>query len=263
MGAQGVWLRRALIGILVGAMTMGLSPASGADPSWPKQVGWKGCPAPTWPTQKAAGLAGGARILVIGDSLTRESRTPLVTKLRQDGWTPTIRCWGGKRMDWGIAQIRRAKKLGQLPDTVVMALGINDMRLIARPITAQRVRTALDALGTDRTIYWVNMHFAGPGSPGLAKERWFNRLLRAEAAKRPNLRIVDWAQWARDRGIRPRDGLHYGAVGRVQRAEAIRQAVRAGLPPAPEQGPTPDPGLTPQAPPESPEISATRGVVLR
>lgn len=259
MGAEGIWLRRALVGILVGAVVLGMSPAAGADPRWPQQVGWKGCPAPKWPAQKAAGLANGARILIIGDSLTRESRTQLATRLRQDGWTPTIRCWGGKRMDWGIAQIRRAKKLGQLPDTVVMALGVNDMRLIARPITAQRVRAALDALGTERTIYWVNMHFVGPGSPGFAKERWFNRLLVAEAAKRSNLRVVDWAQWARDRGIRPRDGLHYGSAGRVQRAEAIRQAVRAGLPPAP----APEPSPAPSASPESAEISATRGVVLR
>lgn len=263
MGTHRSSLHRALVALLSVTLVVGLAPASHADRRWPKHVGWQGCPAPTWPDQKAAGLAFGARILVIGDSLTRESRTQLTAKLRQDGWTPTIRCWGGKRMDWGIAQIRRAKKLGQLPDTVVMALGINDMRLIARSVTAQRVRTALDALGTDRTIYWVNMHFVGAGSPGLAKERWFNRLLRTEAAKRSNLRIVDWAQWARDRDIRPRDGLHYGHAGRVQRAEAIRQAVRAGLPPAPEPNPAPEPSPPPPANPESSEISATRGVVLR
>lgn len=263
MAIHRSWLQRALVAVIAATLVIGLAPASNADARWPTYVGWQGCPAPKWPDQKAGGLANGARILVIGDSLTRESRTQLATKLRRDGWTPTIRCWGGKRMDWGIAQIQRAKKLGQLPDTVVMALGINDMRLIARSITAQRVRTALDVLGTERTIYWVNMHFAGAGSPGLAKERWFNRLLRAEAAKRPNLRVVDWAQWARDRDIRTRDGLHYGYAGRVQRAEAIRQAVRAGLPPAPEPNPAPETSPPAPANPESSEISATRGVVLR
>lgn len=248
-------MRRFVVVIAIVLLIVGLAPAAHADPRWPRWIGFKGCPAPQWPAQPAlGGAADGARVLIVGDSLTRESRQATIRKLRRDGWRPTVRCWGGKRLDWGIAQIKRAKRLDQLPDTVVMALGTNDMRLIPRSITAERVRTVLDLLGPNRRVSWVTLHFEGPASPGRDKERWFNALLRQEAATRPNMTLIDWAGWARERSIRPRDGLHYRRNGNRERSEAIRQALRAGLPPAPQPQVPTDP-----VPPLPVEIPATRG----
>jgi hypothetical protein len=202
------------------------APVATADPGWPRSIGWKGCPAPDWPTQQQTdGVAQGARVLVIGDSLTRESRTATINRLKKDGWTPTVRCWGGKRLDWGIDQVKRAKKRNQLPSTVVIALGTNDMRLIPRAVTAQRITTLLDMLGPDRQVLWVTTHFEGGMSQAGDRERWFNQQIRKQAKDRANVHVVDWATTAREQGIRTRDGFHYQRPGYVARAEAIRMAL--------------------------------------
>lgn len=209
----------------VAAPIASASPHS-ADPQWPRSIGWKGCPAPEWEKQPSAeGLAQGARVLLIGDSLTRASRGATIHRLKKDGWTPTVRCWGGKRLDWGISQIKRAKHLDQLPQTVVIALGTNDMRLIQRPVTSARVNALLDAIGPDRQVLWVTTHFEGGMSQAGDRERWFNQLLREQAQSRPNLRLIEWAKLAREQGLHTRDGIHYGREGSLARADAIRDGL--------------------------------------
>jgi len=214
-----------------------------SDPAWPRYIGWRGCPEPSYPKTLSRGLpADGARVLVIGDSLTREARPWTNRALRADGWTPTIRCWGGKRLDWGIAQVRRARALKQLPDTVVIALGTNDMSYIDQNTTRRRVNDILDLLGPERTVVWINTHFAGGLAPSRAREAWFNGLLRDQARQRDNLVVLDWAQYARARGIRTRDGVHYRADGSKARAEALRAVLADVLA---KRGVTQPPGDTP------------------
>ena len=50
-----------------------------------------------WPDSlnTTPGPGQGRRVLVIGDSLTRNGRKPLKRALREDGWTPTVRCFEG------------------------------------------------------------------------------------------------------------------------------------------------------------------------
>ena len=79
------------------------------------------------------------RVLVIGDSLVREAKGVIVCGLRSSGWTPTIRCFGGKRLDWALGQIDRACAQGQLPEVVVIVMGTNDMRWIDPSTTRARM----------------------------------------------------------------------------------------------------------------------------
>jgi hypothetical protein len=249
--------------VLAGTPPVQAKPAS-VDTSWPRFIGWKGCPAPTWPSRLSQGSPGeGRRVLVIGDSLTRDGRIALRSALVKDGWTPTVRCWGGKRLDWGIDQVRRAKKLKQLPDTVVLALGTNDMRLIPFDVTKERSERILNEIGPDRTVIWVNMHFGGGVAPSRAREDQFNRWLRDLAKSRPNLRVVEWADYARANGIRSRDGLHYRSDGSKARAEMVRQELAklvapkpADPEPAPQASPSADPGTDPPDTPKSRESHA-------
>lgn len=194
-----------------------------SDPAWPTYIGWRGCPEPTYPKRLVTGSpANGARVLVIGDSLTRDARPWITQALRADGWTPTIRCWGGKRLDWGISQARRARALKQLPNTVVIALGTNDMSYIDSNTTRRRVVEILDLLGPNRTVVWINTHFSGGVAPSRAREAWFNGLLVDQARERDNLVVLDWAQYARQNGVQSRDGVHYRPAGSRARAEALR-----------------------------------------
>lgn len=216
-----------LLALLVGGLT---APAHAAvpqgDPAWPRYIGWRGCPEPSYPqTLNVQPPANGARVLVIGDSLTRDARPWTERALRGDGWTPTIRCWGGKRLDWGISQVRRAKALKQLPNTVVIALGTNDMTYSDQDTTRRRVNQILDVIGPKRTVVWINMHFAGGLAPSRARETWFNGLLREQARQRDNLVVLEWAEYARANGVRSRDGVHYPSSGSQARAEALRAAL--------------------------------------
>lgn len=196
------------------------------DPRWPTRIGWQGCPTPIWPTNLQTGSPGdGRRVLVVGDSLVRESRTKLMSLLRQSGWTPTVRCWGGKRLDWVSNQISRAKKLDQLPRTVVVVVGTNDMRWMSRPVTKVRMRQLVEQLGPRRTILWVNTYASGADHFTRPKERWFNRQLRKMARERDNMTIVNWSGIARARGVRFDDGLHYRPKGRRMMAEVIADAL--------------------------------------
>jgi hypothetical protein len=125
------------------------------DPRWPANDG-SGCPAPRWPRIRTTGApARGTRVLVIGDSRTRESRGPLVTSLVASGWTPTVRCWGWKDIDWGIAQVRRARQLHQLPAWVVVSLGINDMKEVGSAGLAGRIDRMLAAIGPGHHVLWL------------------------------------------------------------------------------------------------------------
>ena len=196
------------------------------DPRWPTRIGWQGCPTPIWPTKLQEGSPGnGRRVLVVGDSLVRESRTKLMTLLKQSGWTPTVRCWGGKRVDWVSDQISRAKKLDQLPNVVIVVVGTNDMRWMSRPQTKLRMRELVKQIGPQREILWVNTYSSGGDRFTRPKERWFNRQLRKVAREHANLTIVNWSGIARARGVRFEDGLHYRPKGRRIMAEVIADAL--------------------------------------
>lgn len=163
-------------------------------------------------------------MLVIGDSLTRESRTLTARRMRDSGWTPTFRCWGSKRLDWGISQVSRTKQLDQLPAYVIMALGTNDISWETQATTERRLRTLLDRLGPRRQVLWVDLHLTRSAWLN-ARADWFNALIRRLASSRPNVTVVGWHRVARSQGIRGWDGIHYGPSGYRLRAKTVVQAL--------------------------------------
>ena len=213
------------------------------DRAWPKHPPWDACPRPVWPGERATGLPGGGRrVLVLGDSLTRESRTLTARGMRAAGWTPSFRCWGSRRLDWGIDQVARARQLRQLPKYVIVALGTNDISWETPATTERRVRALLDRLGPGREVIWVDLHLTR--STWLnARAAWFNALIRRFEAQRGNLTVVDWHRMARAKGIHGWDGIHYGPYGYRLRARTVLSALnavgRADPPPIPTPIPTP------------------------
>lgn len=197
------------------------------DRRWPLNPPWDACPRPVWRGQASTGLPGaGRRVLVIGDSLTRDSRVLSARGMRASGWTPTFRCWGSRRLDWGLEQVSRSRQLDQLPRFVVMALGTNDISWETTQTTERRVRALLDRLGPARQIVWVDLHLTR--STWLnARADWFNSLLDRLARTHPNLTVVHWHAVARAKGIRGWDGIHYGAYGYRLRAATLVKALNA------------------------------------
>lgn len=198
---------------------------SRVDRQWPKEPPWDACPRPVWPGVPSIGSPGqGRRVLVIGDSLTRESRLLSARSMRASGWTPTFRCWGSRRLDWGIDQVQRSRDLGQLPRYVIMALGTNDISWETPQTTERRLRALLDRIGPNREVLWVDLHLTRSAWLD-ARADWFNALLRRLARERSNLTVVGWHRVAQAHGIRGWDGIHYGPDGFRLRAKTVVDAL--------------------------------------
>jgi lysophospholipase L1-like esterase len=146
--------------------------------------------------------------------------------MRASGWTPSFRCWGSRRLDWGIDQVVRARGQRQLPRYVIVALGTNDISWETPTTTERRVRSLLDRLGPDREVIWVDLHLTRSSWLN-ARAAWFNDLLRRIESKRPNLTVVDWHRVARAHGIRGWDGIHYGPYGYRLRARTVLASLNA------------------------------------
>jgi lysophospholipase L1-like esterase len=225
--------RIGLITACLAVVAMLIAPTASAgprtDPAWPSNAGMRGCPAPVWPQSlnTTVGPGEGRRVLVIGDSLTRIGREPLTNELREAGWTPTIRCWGGKRLDWAMAQVDRAKKLNQLPGVVVIAIGTNDMRWISRDRTKARMQQLIKKIGPKRQVFWVDTHARGGDRFTRDKERWFNGQVKALAKKHDNVHHIEWGDYAREQRVRFVDALHFGRAGARTWAKRIIDQVNS------------------------------------
>ena len=231
-------------------------PPDVVDTAWPKNPPWDACPRPVWPGKPSTGSPGdGRRVLVIGDSLTRESRQVMNRQLRKSGWTPTFRCWGSKRLDWGLSQLARAKKLGHVPDYVIVALGTNDISWVDPTTTERRVNTMLNRLGKKRQVLWVDLDIAY-SEFSMKRADWFNGMIRKVAKARPNVKVVPWERIARQAKAGRFDGIHYGSRGyRLRgveltkalnaRAEKVDRAAQNATRPKVTPSPTATPGPTP------------------
>ena len=203
------------------------------DRTWPRNPPWDACPAPAWRTPtvavapaSTASPGAGRRVLFVWDSLTRESQAMTTSLLRWSGWTTTFRCWGSRRLDWGLAQVSRARALHQLPGFVVVALGTNDVSWESQATTAARVAALLKRIGPNRQILWVNLHITRSAWLN-ARADWFNDLLARWDRRLENLTVIDWHKVARAHDIRGWDGIHYGPSGFRLRAQTIAKALDA------------------------------------
>jgi hypothetical protein len=172
----------------------------------------------------------------------------LRTTLRKSGWTPTIRCFGGKRIDWAIDQLREQKTWKGIPQTVIIAMGTNDMRWIDRRITSQRIDDLLNRLGPNRNVMWINT-FGGNGDRfSKQKQKWFNNTLDAEVAKRPNVIVMPWDQIAKTANVKLSSAIHYTYPGyRLRTRETVRLLnSEFGSAVIPVPTPMPIPQVTPQ-----------------
>lgn len=225
---------------LVGAvaLVLGAAPAPSADvsttsgagttdPAWPVDTRGDGCPSPVWPT--TAPRNDPRRVLIIGDSLIRNARDDLTRLSAEAGWLPTIRCWGAKGTDWGVQQVKRARQLKQLPRTVVISLGTNDIWWLGLDL-GRGVDSMMAALGPKVQVYWVNLHFGPHGYDRLPAPTAANRLLRTKAKQYSNLKLVNFAKafrqaQARGEPVGWEDGVHLNATGNLVRSRAIVEAL--------------------------------------
>lgn len=200
---------------------------STTDPAWPVDTRGDGCTTPVWPS--APKQENYRRVLFLGDSLFRNSRSILEPAARAQDWLPTTRCWGAKGTDWGLQQVIRARQLRQLPRTVVVSLGTNDIWWLGIDL-ATGIDSMMREIGSRKKVYWVNLWFGPHGYDRLPPPTAANRILRAKAKQYPNLTIVNFAKAFRTAAkagipVGWEDGVHLNAAGNRVRVEAIMDAL--------------------------------------
>jgi lysophospholipase L1-like esterase len=167
----------------------------------------------------ARGPGQGKKVLVIGDSVTRDSRSMLTKALKSAGWNPVIRCFGGKRINWGISQLRDQRVWEGIPNTVVIALGTNDMRWVDRSTTKARINKILNRIGPTRNVLWVNLYGRNGDRFSKSKQKWFNKTIEKIASNRPNVHVLPWDKYAETAKIPMSSPLHYARKGLVLRTK--------------------------------------------
>ncbi len=107
-----------------------------------------------------------------------------------------------------IPILQSLSQSGKLANTVLISEGTNG------PYSEQEMQQIMDILGSQRKVYWVNVH--------VPTRRWQDQVnsdLAASAKKYSNLHIIDWYSYSKDHSswfysdnVHPnKEGLQYYA----------------------------------------------------
>ena len=194
------------------------------------------CPPPA--TSPAAGSSPGdpGVVVVLGDSLVRDSRDAIASSLAGYGMSAQFVCWGGKNLEWGLAQIETMRSLSLLPTCLVINLGTNDLKgttanglADAVPLTTVRERLESILLGAADITHVFAVDIAADLSlapstmadVGDAPQVWQNAVSATGVGE-----VIPWAAITQaDPSLIGSDGIHDSGSGQQTRAQAIADAV--------------------------------------
>ena len=149
----------------------------------------------------------GRPVFVVGDSLTVGAEPWLAGALGPWGWFPTVDARVSRPTDEGLSILERERRKGGLPDTILVALGTNDLNATDAEVDGW-LRDVRETAGPRRRVVWVNLHVA-EGHPARDRAEGINAALAEHAAKY-DVEVADWQEWAEDREVEHRpDGIHY------------------------------------------------------
>jgi hypothetical protein len=154
----------------------------------------------------AHGGPSGRAPLIVGDSVLLGA----VPQVARAGFEVDAK--GCRRIDQGIALLRRRRHAGSLPGFVVLALGTN------ASVTSADIRHALAIVGRDRVLGLVTPRETGGVSGADA------RAVRAAGRRWPNrVRVIDWVDYSAGHSSWfAGDGIHLGAGGASGMARLLR-----------------------------------------
>ena len=165
-------------------------------------------------------------VYVLGDSLTFGVAPYLKRALAQRGWKLAgVDGRVSRTADEGLRILRN--RASRLPDTVVLALGTND--LTARQSEVEGwLREARTTVGPHRRLIWINLYVDLTRNPTLKRYRIINDALEL-FAPRYDIEIGDWDTWVERHEVpQQRDGVHYTEKGYRIRATFYARVVAAG-----------------------------------
>ncbi|MFM9135108.1 MAG: hypothetical protein ACKOT0_06700 [bacterium] len=187
-----------------------------ADFPWAGESPEKACPHPQESPGALLSRADRRLVVIVGDSLIRNSRDTLTTILEDRGFSPVFVCWGGRTLGWGLEQVDHMVERELLPRCLVVNLGVND---VSGSGVAPRTLTSRFRQLSSRS---------GPSSliivePSAAQEDRQAILGGIDYSAFPDrVRIIPWSEFT---GVQPElvspDGIHDTALGVTARSALI------------------------------------------
>lgn len=168
-----------------------------------------------------------ADVLVLGDSLTVASSPYFTKHIRSRGWNVAVDAANGRTFPQGL-DILKANRF-RLPDTVVVALGTNDIRTSPEWFDVF-VWKAAEYLGPGRRLVIVNLWIDEKKNPELGRlYRPINDQLVVSSLKH-RVQLADWAAHAQQqRAETTWDGVHYTTTTSEMRAKFYADALLPSL----------------------------------
>ena len=204
---------------------------------------WPNCTAPASSpgirlNPRLAGL-----VVVVGDSLIRESRTKITSLLSDIGYVPVFVCAGGKGLPWGEEQLRIMASLKIEPRCLIVNLGTNDLKgtteqglqdAVSLKRTGKRLRSLITASSGIEHVAIVDIAANLAIAPSTLDDIGLAPALFKElVAEANNISLVRWAHQAnRHPDFIGSDGVHDTEAGEQRRAELIANAVDSQCGPA-------------------------------
>jgi lysophospholipase L1-like esterase len=166
-------------------------------------------------------LADGNRLLVLGDSILEATSTryggEMCLRLVPHGWAVEIDAENGRDAGVGLQILEDRLEAGEEWDAAVVMLG-NNYRNDPEQFEEQ-IEDILDLLAPAPVLLLTVTEFEDA-------QLEVNYVLRAVAAERDDVQVVDWAERTRhDDSLVGADGLHLSERGRVALVAMVRLAL--------------------------------------
>jgi lysophospholipase L1-like esterase len=209
-----------LPGTLVPASTSPPSTSDGA-PSSSGDEPFVTAPDDGGPPLRVGEVAGGNRLLVLGDSLLEATSSryggEMCARLVPHGWAVEIDAENGRDAAVGLQVLEDRLDEGEEWDAAVVMLG-NNYRNDPQQLD-QQIGAILDRLAPAPVILLSVTEFE-------QEQAEVNYVLRSEAAERANVALVEWAERTRyDDSLVGADGLHLSERGKIALTAMVRLAL--------------------------------------
>ncbi|MEU4603196.1 hypothetical protein AB0F43_09475 [Kribbella sp. NPDC023972] len=176
-------------------------------------------------------------VYMFGDSIGVQDGPSLAKQLAQHGIYMAVHNWAGRPVTPAVDALDTWAQDYGLPHRILMSVGSND--IFTPPAVAAQVERTMQIVGTERTVFWVNIQAArtahGPAVQ-VSDQRnsaWINLQLAEAQRRHDNLRIIHWAEHLAAKPNRLakylRDGLHPSIpLGQNARNALILAALKSG-----------------------------------
>lgn len=164
-----------------------------------------------------------ADVLILGDSLTVSASPYFDKHVRSRGWKVAVAAFGGMTFPQGLDYLK--KNRWKLPDTVIVALGTNDIR--TKPAWFDVfVWKATEYVGPGRRLVIVNLWVDEKKNPELRGLYGPINDQLATSALKHRVQLADWAAHAQQQRAETQwDGIHYPPSTSEMRARFYADAL--------------------------------------